>query len=56
MTDWERSHGKTPSAQVAWTVVTKALELHGGYAYPREQSLAKLVRDAAAFSHSDGVY
>ena len=55
---WNPTLGALPkvfAAQVAWTVVTRALELHGGYGYMREQGLEKLVRDAAAFSHSDGV-
>jgi alkylation response protein AidB-like acyl-CoA dehydrogenase len=55
---WDPTLGALPkvfAAQTAWTVVTKALELHGGYGYMRDQGIEKLVRDAAAFSHSDGV-
>ena len=55
---WDPTLGALPkvfAAQTAWTVVTKALELHGGYGYMRDQGFEKLVRDAAAFSHSDGV-
>jgi alkylation response protein AidB-like acyl-CoA dehydrogenase len=45
---------KVFAARVAWRVVTRALELHGGYGYMREAGIEKLVRDAAAFHHSDG--
>jgi acyl-CoA dehydrogenase len=45
---------KVFAARVAWQVVTRALELHGGYGYMREAGIEKLVRDAAAFLHSDG--
>jgi len=45
---------KVFAARVAWHVVTRALELHGGYGYMREAGIEKLVRDAAAFLHSDG--
>lgn len=54
---WDPTMGALPkvfASQVAWRVVTKALELHGGYGYMRETGLEKLVRDAAAFLHSDG--
>jgi len=55
---WDPTLGTLPkvfAAQVAWKVVTKALELHGGYGFMRDQGFEKLIRDAAAFSHSDGV-
>jgi alkylation response protein AidB-like acyl-CoA dehydrogenase len=45
---------KVFASEAAWTVVTMALELHGGYGYMREVGMEKLVRDAAAFLHSDG--
>ena len=45
---------KVFAARVAWRVVTRALELHGGHGYMREAGIEKLVRDAAAFLHSDG--
>ncbi len=45
---------KVFAAKTAWHIVTKALELHGGYGYMRETGIEKLVRDAAAFWHSDG--
>ena len=54
---WDPTMGALPkvfASQVAWRVVTKALELHGGYGYMRETGLEKLVRDAAAVLHSDG--
>ena len=45
---------KVFAARTAWWVVTRALELHGGYGYMRDAGVEKLVRDAAAFLHSDG--
>lgn len=54
---WDPTMGALPkvfSSQMVWKVVTKALELHGGYGYMREVGIAKLMRDAAAFLHSDG--
>jgi alkylation response protein AidB-like acyl-CoA dehydrogenase len=54
---WEPKMGALPkvfAAEVAWEVVTATLELHGGYGYMREMGIDKLVRDAAAFLHSDG--
>src|SRR5207302_11338151 len=54
---WEPTLGAFPkvfASQVAWRVVTTALELHGGYGYMRERGLEKLVRDAAAFFQSHG--
>jgi acyl-CoA dehydrogenase len=54
---WNPTMGALPkvfASQIAWKVVTTALELHGGYGYMRETPLEKLVRDAAAFHHSDG--
>jgi alkylation response protein AidB-like acyl-CoA dehydrogenase len=55
---WDPTMGSLPkvfASEVAWDVVTKVLELHGGYGYMREVGIEKLVRDAAAFLHSDGV-
>ena len=57
-TDWDPTLGALPkvfASEVAWKVVTKALELHGGYGYMRDGGFEKLVRDAACFIHSDGV-
>jgi alkylation response protein AidB-like acyl-CoA dehydrogenase len=45
---------KVFASQMAWDVVVKALELHGGLGYMKEAGIEKLVRDAAAFHHSDG--
>jgi alkylation response protein AidB-like acyl-CoA dehydrogenase len=57
-TGWDPTLGALPkvfASEVAWKVVTKALALHGGYGYMRDGGFEKLVRDAACFSHSDGV-
>lgn len=45
---------KVFAARTGWWVATRALELHGGYGYMRDVGMEKLVRDAAAFLHSDG--
>jgi len=55
---WDPTMGALPkvfASQAAWKIVTKALELHGGHGYMRDSGVEKLVRDAAAFLHSDGV-
>ncbi len=55
---WDRTLGVLPKAmasQAAWKIATWAMEIHGGYGYMKEMGLEKLVRDAAAFLHSDGV-
>jgi alkylation response protein AidB-like acyl-CoA dehydrogenase len=57
-TGWDPTLGALPkvfASEVAWKVVTKALELHGAYGYMRDEGFEKLVRDAACFIHSDGV-
>jgi alkylation response protein AidB-like acyl-CoA dehydrogenase len=46
---------KVFASQIAWKIAGWALELHGGTGYMKETGLEKLVRDAAAFLHSDGV-
>lgn len=54
---WDPTLGALPkvfASQVAWDVVTRAMEMHGGYGYMRDLGMEKLVRDAAAFLHSDG--
>lgn len=54
---WDPTMGALPKVQTseaAWKVVTAALKLHGGYGYMRDTGMPKLVRDAAAFLHSDG--
>jgi alkylation response protein AidB-like acyl-CoA dehydrogenase len=55
---WDRTLGALPKAmasQAAWKVATWTLEIHGGHGYMKELGVEKLVRDAAAFLHSDGV-
>ena len=55
---WDRTLGALPKAmasQAAWKIATWCLEIHGGYGYMKETGVEKLVRDAAAFLHSDGV-
>ncbi|MBI2223727.1 MAG: acyl-CoA/acyl-ACP dehydrogenase [Betaproteobacteria bacterium] len=55
---WDRTLGALPKAmasQAAWQIATWCLEIHGGHGYMKEFGVAKLVRDAAAFLHSDGV-
>lgn len=54
---WDPTLGAFPkvlASQVAWKVVTQAMELHGGYGFMRDLGFEKLLRDAAAFLHSDG--
>ena len=56
---WVPTHGSLPkvfASQVVWRVVTQALELHGGRGYMKDENngMEKLVRDGAAFLHSDG--
>jgi alkylation response protein AidB-like acyl-CoA dehydrogenase len=46
---------KVMASQAAWQIATWTLEIHGGHGYMKEFGVAKLVRDAAAFLHSDGV-
>jgi len=55
---WDRTLGVLPKAmasQAAWKIATWTLEIHGGHGYMKELGVEKLVRDAAAFLHSDGV-
>lgn len=55
---WDKTLGVLPKAmasQAAWKIATWCLEIHGGYGYMKETGVEKLVRDAAAFLHSDGV-
>jgi alkylation response protein AidB-like acyl-CoA dehydrogenase len=55
---WDRTLGALPKAmasQAAWKIATWCLEIHGGHGYMKEFGVEKLVRDAAAFLHSDGV-
>ena len=55
---WDRTLGVLPKAmasQAAWKIATWCMEIHGGHGYMKEFGVEKLVRDAAAFLHSDGV-
>ncbi len=55
---WDRTLGALPkamAAQAAWKIATWTMEIHGGHGYMKEFGIEKLVRDAAAFLHSDGV-
>ena len=55
---WDKTLGTLPKAmasQAAWKIATWCLEIHGGHGYMKEFGVEKLVRDAAAFLHSDGV-
>jgi alkylation response protein AidB-like acyl-CoA dehydrogenase len=55
---WDLTLGALPKAmasQAAWKIATWTLEIHGGHGYMKEVGVEKLVRDAAAFLHSDGV-
>jgi alkylation response protein AidB-like acyl-CoA dehydrogenase len=55
---WDKTLGALPKAmasQSAWKIATWCLEIHGGHGYMKEIGVEKLVRDAAAFLHSDGV-
>lgn len=56
-TEWDPTLGALPkvfASEVAWEVVTTTLSLHGGHGYMKDLGIEKLVRDAAAFLHSDG--
>ena len=56
--EWDPTMGAFPkiaASKAAWKVVTQALELHGGYGFMKDLYMEKLLRDAAAFLHSDGV-
>ena len=55
---WDKTLGvlpKTMASQAAWKIATWCLEIHGGHGYMKEFGVARLVRDAACFLHSDGV-
>ena len=55
---WDATLGALPkamAAQSAWKIATWTMEIHGGHGYMKELGVEKLVRDAAAFLHSDGV-
>jgi alkylation response protein AidB-like acyl-CoA dehydrogenase len=53
---WDPTLGALPkvmAAQAAWKIATWTLEIHGGHGYMKETGVEKLLRDAAAFLHSD---
>ena len=55
---WDPTLGSLPkvmASQAAWKIATWTLEIHGGHGYMKEAGVEKLIRDAAAFLHSDGV-
>jgi alkylation response protein AidB-like acyl-CoA dehydrogenase len=55
---WDKTLAALPkvmASQATWQIATWCLEIHGGYGYMREAGVEKLVRDAAAYLHSDGV-
>jgi alkylation response protein AidB-like acyl-CoA dehydrogenase len=55
---WDKTLGVLPKAmasQAAWKIATWTMEIHGGHGYMKEFGVEKLLRDAAAFLHSDGV-
>jgi alkylation response protein AidB-like acyl-CoA dehydrogenase len=55
---WDKTLSALPKAmasQATWKIATWTLEIHGGHGYMKEFGVEKLVRDAAAFLHSDGV-
>ena len=43
------------TSEMEFKVMDECLQLHGGYGYMKEVGMEKLMRDAAAFLHSDGV-
>jgi alkylation response protein AidB-like acyl-CoA dehydrogenase len=55
---WDPTFGSLPkvfASQAAWKIVTRCSEIHGGSGFMRDIGFEKLMRDAAAFLHSDGV-
>jgi alkylation response protein AidB-like acyl-CoA dehydrogenase len=55
---WDKTLGALPkamAAQACWKIATWTMEIHGGHGYMKEFGVEKLLRDAAAFLHSDGV-
>ena len=55
---WDPTYGSLPkvfASQAAWKIVTRCSEIHGGSGFMRDIGFEKLIRDAAAFLHSDGV-
>ena len=55
---WDWTLGALPKAmasQAVWKIATWTMEIHGGHGYMKEFGVEKLLRDATAFLHSDGV-
>jgi alkylation response protein AidB-like acyl-CoA dehydrogenase len=55
---WDKTLGALPkvmASQATWKIATWCLEIHGGHGYMKEFGVEKLMRDAAAYLHSDGV-
>jgi len=55
---WDKTLAALPkvmASQATWKIATWCLEIHGGHGYMKELGVEKLVRDAAAYLHSDGV-
>ncbi len=55
---WDKTLASLPkvmASQSTWKIATWCLEIHGGHGYMKEAGVEKLVRDAAAYLHSDGV-
>ena len=55
---WDKTLGALPkvmASQATWQIAQWSLEIHGGHGYMKEFGVEKLVRDAAAYLHSDGV-
>lgn len=55
---WDKTLAALPkvmASQATWKIATWCLEIHGGHGYMKEFGVEKLVRDAAAYLHSDGV-
>ena len=55
---WDAALGALPkvyASQAAWKIATWASEIHGGSGFMKDVGLEKLMRDSAAFLHSDGV-
>jgi alkylation response protein AidB-like acyl-CoA dehydrogenase len=55
---WDKALGALPkvmASKATWKIAKWCLEIHGGNGYMKEFGVEKLVRDAAAYLHSDGV-
>ncbi|MEE9277679.1 MAG: acyl-CoA dehydrogenase family protein [Dehalococcoidia bacterium] len=55
-TDWSMAPmAKVFAAEVAFDVAKESMDLFGGFGYMKDLPMEKYLRDAASFSHSDGV-